>query len=169
MLVNIYIGLPFIPVIRDLCKIHYNRTGHICQSFLAGLKTNKTYGGQYSEKKLLPCQIDFILNRSFKDGVIDYLCEENVCIRLEAQYNITKKVLCSIDKKALKSIKSRCSSCLNFKYTKEKIKSYRLVLIDEMRKQGASKAEIDLVSDAIIINSMEKKRPPEEVAWALLQ
>ena len=62
-------------------------------------------------KKLLPCQIDFILNRSFKDGIIDYLCKGNVCIRLEAEYDINEDVLCSIDKKALEAIKPHCSSC----------------------------------------------------------
>lgn len=63
------------------------------------------------EKELLPCQIDFILNRTFKDGIIDYLCKENFYIRLEVEYDINEETLCSMDKKVLDAIKRHCSSC----------------------------------------------------------
>ena len=49
------------------------------------------------------------------------------------------------------------------------IDEYRTALIEEMLKQGATKADIDLISDALIINAIEQNRKVEDVAWAILQ
>lgn len=51
----------------------------------------------------------------------------------------------------------------------EQIDSYRLALVSELKKQGATASDIGLVSDTIIINSINAGRKPKAVAWAILQ
>lgn len=51
----------------------------------------------------------------------------------------------------------------------EQIDSYRLALVSELKKQGATESDIGLVSDTIIINSINAGRKPKAVAWAILQ
>lgn len=51
----------------------------------------------------------------------------------------------------------------------DQMRGYRASLIEEMKKQGASESEINLVSDSIIINSINRGRNPKAVAWAILQ
>lgn len=51
----------------------------------------------------------------------------------------------------------------------EQIDSYRLALVSELKKQGATESDIGLVSDTIIINSINAGREPKAVAWAILQ
>ncbi len=46
---------------------------------------------------------------------------------------------------------------------------YKNLLITEMEKMGASPHEISLVKDATIRNAINRKRKPEDVAWAILQ
>lgn len=46
---------------------------------------------------------------------------------------------------------------------------YKKALIAEMRKQGATESDLRLVSDTLVINSMNAGDTPEAVAWALLQ
>lgn len=49
------------------------------------------------------------------------------------------------------------------------LNNYRLLLIDEMLKLGASEKELQMIKDATIRNAIRKNRKPEDVAWALLQ
>lgn len=49
------------------------------------------------------------------------------------------------------------------------IDAYRLLVIEAMKKSGASEHEIGLIHDATIRNSIRRNRRPEEVAWAILQ
>lgn len=51
----------------------------------------------------------------------------------------------------------------------DQMSGYRASLIEEMKKQGASESEIKLISDSIIINSINHGRNPKAVAWAILQ
>ncbi len=46
---------------------------------------------------------------------------------------------------------------------------YREALIEELKKRGATPAELNLVSDEIIINALNQHRSVESVAWAILQ
>jgi len=55
------------------------------------------------------------------------------------------------------------------KIENKQIDSYRIALVAELKKQGATESEIGLVSDAIIINSINAGRSPKAVAWAILQ
>ena len=49
------------------------------------------------------------------------------------------------------------------------IDDYRSLIADEMRKMGASDDDILLIHDNTILNSILRKRKPEDVAWAILQ
>mgnify|MGYP001068212169 CR=1 FL=1 len=49
------------------------------------------------------------------------------------------------------------------------LNNYRLLLIDEMLKLGASELELQMIKDATIRNAIRRNRKPEDVAWALLQ
>ncbi len=53
--------------------------------------------------------------------------------------------------------------------TQNEITRYRLVLVAEMKKQGATENELSLIHDATIRNSIRSNRKPEDVAWAILQ
>lgn len=55
------------------------------------------------------------------------------------------------------------------KISRLRIRSYRKALIAEMVKLGATKSELGLVCDDIIINSILNSRKAEDVAWAILQ
>lgn len=54
-------------------------------------------------------------------------------------------------------------------FTLKDIDSYKVRLIEEMKKMGADENDLALVHDSTICNSLRKKRKPEDVAWALLQ
>lgn len=51
----------------------------------------------------------------------------------------------------------------------EDIARYRLALIGEMKKMGATESELNLIHNSTIKNSIRNKRNPEDVAWAILQ
>ncbi len=51
----------------------------------------------------------------------------------------------------------------------EKIDAYRTLVVREMQKMGATNQEISLLCQETIINSLQKNRKPEDVAWAVLQ
>ena len=55
------------------------------------------------------------------------------------------------------------------KISKATIEDYRKLLLMELKKMGADENDIDLVSDAVIINAINKDRKAEDVAWAILQ
>lgn len=57
----------------------------------------------------------------------------------------------------------------NSKIRAEQIDSYRHALIFELEKQGACESDIGLISDTIIVNSINAGREPKAVAWAILQ
>jgi len=42
-------------------------------------------------------------------------------------------------------------------------------ILDEIRNQGASDAELAYVTDEVVVNACITRRSPEDVAWALLQ
>ena len=46
---------------------------------------------------------------------------------------------------------------------------YEVMLRDEMQKLGATEVDLNLISDALIWNSIKNKRHPVDVAWALMQ
>lgn len=49
------------------------------------------------------------------------------------------------------------------------VEEYRKALIEELKKRGATPAELNLVSDEIITNALNQHRSVESVAWAILQ
>ena len=49
------------------------------------------------------------------------------------------------------------------------IKEYSDLLISALKKMGATEQELSLISDAIIINSINNNRKADDVAWAILQ
>lgn len=51
----------------------------------------------------------------------------------------------------------------------ELIELYREKIIQEMKKLGATSQEIELLQYETILNSINNKRKPEDVAWAILQ
>lgn len=70
----------------------------------------------------------------------------------------------------MKSYFKRLNSSIDVNSVNTKqIDSYRIALVSEMKKQGASESDIGLVSDTIIINSINAGRNPKAVAWAILQ
>lgn len=54
-------------------------------------------------------------------------------------------------------------------YDKEKLRSYKEQVIEEMHKMQATEQEIALVDDEVIYASITNGHKPEDVAWALLQ
>ena len=46
----------------------------------------------------------------------------------------------------------------------KQIDSYRIALVAELKKQGATESDIGLISDAVIINSISAGRSPKVVA-----
>ena len=58
---------------------------------------------------------------------------------------------------------------LSEEITTLQLNNYRLLLIDEMIKLGASENELQTIKDATIRNAIRRNRKPEDVAWALLQ
>lgn len=46
---------------------------------------------------------------------------------------------------------------------------YKLEVISEMKKLGANKDEIALLTDKTVMNAIRNKRSPVAVAWALMQ
>lgn len=70
----------------------------------------------------------------------------------------------------MKSYFRRLNSSIDVNSVNTKqIDSYRIALVSEMKKQGANESDIGLVSDTIIINSINAGRNPKAVAWAILQ
>lgn len=69
----------------------------------------------------------------------------------------------------MKSYFKRSNSLDSVYIDAKQIDAYRAVLVDELKKQGAHESDIDLISDAIIINSIQRGREPKSVAWAILQ
>lgn len=70
----------------------------------------------------------------------------------------------------MKSYFKRLNSSIDVNSVNTKqIDSYRVALVSEMKKQGASESDIGLVSDTVIINSINAGRNPKAVAWAILQ
>lgn len=53
--------------------------------------------------------------------------------------------------------------------SESEIAEYRKSLLAELKKMGADENDINLVSDTIIINAINKNRKAEDVAWAILQ
>ena len=49
------------------------------------------------------------------------------------------------------------------------LSEYRSLVVAEMKKKGATNEELTLLRDETIVNSIQKKRQPEDVAWAILQ
>lgn len=49
------------------------------------------------------------------------------------------------------------------------IASYRSEVISEMKKLGATEQEFLHLHEETILNSIQNKRKPEDVAWAILQ
>lgn len=69
----------------------------------------------------------------------------------------------------MKSYFKRLNSSIDVNSVSTKqIDSYRAALVSEMKKQGASESDIGLVSDTVIINSINAGRNPKAVAWAIL-
>lgn len=64
---------------------------------------------------------------------------------------------------------NRLASISTSAISASQIAEYRKMLVEEMKKQGASEAELSLIHDATIVNSIRNKRQPEDVAWAILQ
>ena len=54
-------------------------------------------------------------------------------------------------------------------YDKEKLRSYKERVIEEMHKMQATEQEIALVDDEVIYAAITNGHKPEDVAWALLQ
>lgn len=70
----------------------------------------------------------------------------------------------------MKSYFKRLNSSIDVNSVNTKqIDSYRIALVSEMKKQGASESDIGLVSDTVIINSISAGRNPKAVAWTILQ
>lgn len=53
--------------------------------------------------------------------------------------------------------------------SQEDVVQYRLTLLCEMKRMGATENDLSLISNSIITNSIKNKRSPKEVAWAILQ
>lgn len=53
--------------------------------------------------------------------------------------------------------------------SQEDVVQYRLTLLCEMKRLGATENDLSLISNSIITNSIKNKRNPKEVAWAILQ
>ncbi len=51
----------------------------------------------------------------------------------------------------------------------EKIDAYRALVVHEMEKMGATNQEVSLLCQETILNSLQRNRKPEDVAWAILQ
>lgn len=51
----------------------------------------------------------------------------------------------------------------------EKIDAYRALVVHEMKKMGATNQEVSLLCQETILNSLQRNRNPEDVAWAILQ
>jgi hypothetical protein len=49
------------------------------------------------------------------------------------------------------------------------VQSYRELVIEAMKRMGATEQEISLLHEVTIKNSIMNKRKPEDVAWAVLQ
>lgn len=70
----------------------------------------------------------------------------------------------------MKAYFKRLSSSMDVdRITAEQIDSYRVALISESKKQGATDLDASLVSDEVIINSINAGRNPRAVAWAILR
>ena len=70
----------------------------------------------------------------------------------------------------MKAYFKRLNSSVNVERIGAKqINSYRVALVSELKKQGATESDIGLVSDTVIINSINAGRNPKAVAWAILQ
>ena len=68
-----------------------------------------------------------------------------------------------------KIMQENSSSSCSKDYTKVSTAQYRELLIVEMKRQGASDADLQAIKDSIIRNSIRSNRHPEDVAWAILQ
>ena len=64
---------------------------------------------------------------------------------------------------------ARMSDCVSETICNDEIAQYRSLLVNEMKKMGATQDELGLIHDATIRNSIRNKRKPEDVAWAILQ
>lgn len=53
--------------------------------------------------------------------------------------------------------------------SQEDVVQYRLTLLCEMKRMGATENDLSLISNSIITNSIKNKRSPKEVARAILQ
>ena len=51
----------------------------------------------------------------------------------------------------------------------KEIKDYYDSLVEQLRKQGATEEDINLISDEMIENAIKNNRKPEDLAWAILQ
>ncbi len=63
----------------------------------------------------------------------------------------------------------RLSLVASSEVTSVQIEKYRHLVVLEMQKMGASEKDIKLLQEATILNSINNKRRPEDVAWAILQ
>lgn len=46
---------------------------------------------------------------------------------------------------------------------------YKSMVIEAMKKMGATENDLSLLKKETIINSIQRNRKPEDVAWAVLQ
>lgn len=70
----------------------------------------------------------------------------------------------------MKAYFKRLNSSVNRdKIENKQIDSYRIALVAELKKQGVTESEIGLISDAVIINSINAGRSLEVAALAILQ
>lgn len=51
----------------------------------------------------------------------------------------------------------------------KRFESTKSKILDELKRQGASDAELALATDEVVVNACITGRSPEDVAWALLQ
>ena len=50
-----------------------------------------------------------------------------------------------------------------------RILEYRFSLLEALKDMGATKVELDLITDELIINAISRNRNINDVAWGLLQ
>ena len=64
---------------------------------------------------------------------------------------------------------AQMTACASKTICQDDIAQYRSLLVNEMKKMGATQDELCLIHDATIRNSIRNNRKPEDVAWAILQ
>ena len=49
------------------------------------------------------------------------------------------------------------------------LRRFKRAVLNQLRKQGASKVAYKLVTDTLIANAIQDQHSPEDIAWALSQ